>query len=215
MRSIFRKESVFTCLTFGAIFIFAVVQTINPDDDLALIACMLSIFIFLISILKLVVTILEDIIEKETEVLKQEEEYGLFNYEYGVLSYEKIWDIRNSKSSIPEDILSEVKAKENAENNLHKIKRYKTCFDMRKVFRSIRRVSLWIYYAIFGIILVALLLRTEISSAINIDSVRLLDTNIITMWSLVIILIEIMMKDIIEQIIINVLEKIYKIEFGI
>ena len=69
------------------------------------------------------------------------------------------------------------------------------------------------YYIIFMLILVILLLRTEISNVINVDSIKLLDTNILTMWSLVIILVEIMMKDIIEQIIINFLTKKYEIDF--
>ena len=63
------------------------------------------------------------------------------------------------------------------------------------------------------LILVILLLRTEISNVINVDSIKLLGTNILTMWSLVIILVEIMMKDIIEQIIINFLTKKYEIDF--
>ena len=63
------------------------------------------------------------------------------------------------------------------------------------------------------LILVILLLRTEIPNVINVDSIKLLGTNILTMWSLVIILVEIMMKDIIEQIIINFLTKKYEIDF--
>ena len=84
---------------------------------------------------------------------------------------------------------------------------------MRKTFRCVRRALLWMYYIIFMLILVILLLRTEISNVINVDSIKLLDTNILTMWSLVIILVEIMMKDIIEQIIINFLTKKYEIDF--
>ena len=103
--------------------------------------------------------------------------------------------------------------KENAENILTKVQNYKTCFDMRKTFRCVRRALLWMYYIIFMLILVILLLRTEISNVINVDSIKLLGTNILTMWSLVIILVEIMMKDIIEQIIINFLTKKYEIDF--
>lgn len=213
MKSIFRKENVFTCLTFGAIFVFAVTQTISPSDDLVLVAWILSVFIFLISILKLVITILEDIIGKQTALLKHEEEQGLFNYQNGDVPYEKIWEIRGSEKGVPKDILSEIKMKQNAEYLLATIEKYKTCFDMREIFRHIRRISLWIYYIIFGIILVILLLRTEISNVVNVNSIKLLDTNILAMWSLVIILIEIMMKDIIEQIVINLLAKKYKIEF--
>lgn len=84
---------------------------------------------------------------------------------------------------------------------------------MRKTFRCVRRALLWMYYIIFMLILVILLLRTEISNVINVDSIKLLGTNILTMWSLVIILVEIMMKDIIEQIIINFLTKKYEIDF--
>jgi len=211
--SIFRKENVFTCLTFGAIFVFAVIQTMAPSNDLVLIAWILSIFIFLISLLKLVISIFEDIIVKQTELLRKEENDGLFNYEYGTLSSEQMWEIRNSKKCVPKDILSEIQKKENAENILTKVQNYKTCFDMRKTFRCVRRALLWMYYIIFMLILVILLLRTEISNVINVDSIKLLGTNILTMWSLVIILVEIMMKDIIEQIIINFLTKKYEIDF--
>jgi hypothetical protein len=193
--NIFRKENVFTCVMFGAIFIFVVIKTIFNSGDLWGIAYLLAFPILILSILKLIITALEDANDKETE--------WLFGWEDCNAQYDK-FKIRGFKKKEFNDYISTIC--ENDEKN--KIIKYKICFELREKFRFIRRTLLFFYYSVFMIVFVLLLLHTELSVYLKSFSI---DTNALTMWSFIIILVEIMMKNILENIVFWIINKKYNI----
>ena len=72
---------------------------------------------------------------------------------------------------------------------------------VRKKVRKMRRAILYLYYFIFMLMFLLLLLHTELSTIISNGSLGEVDLNLFTLWSLIVVLIEIMMKDIFEDIV--------------
>lgn len=196
------KKNVFTCVMFGAIFLFVLCESLFKSDTLSTIAFIIAIPIFILSLIKLVVDVLEDLNDKITSFLSNIENQDIPSWE----EHEKI---RDAKEDILNDTISDISNK--YPNNCwiaDELKKYFYARKTRSSIRIFRRGMLYIYYSVFMIILLLLLLHTEIYSLLENNSwLTTINMDLFEVWSLIIILLEIMMKDIIEDAITYVIDK--------
>ena len=201
------KKNVFTCVMFGAIFLFVLCESLFKSDTLSTIAFIIAIPIFILSLIKLVVDVLEDLNDKITSFLSNIENQDIPSWE----EHEKI---RDAKEDILNDTISDISNK--YPNNCwiaDELKKYFYARKTRSSIRIFRRGMLYIYYSVFMIILLLLLLHTEIYSLLENNSwLTTINMDLFEVWSLIIILLEIMMKDIIEDAITYVIDKKMGIE---
>ena len=199
---IFVKKNIFSCFIFGAIFIFVLCESVFLDVDLSVLSFLIVIPTFILSCIKLGVNVSEDINNKITSFLKSCEQ-GYNN----IRMYSDYFDRENKlPSSINCDSV-------NIEWIDGEVKKYKEARVCREKVRKIRRGFLYVYYAAFMVMLAMLLLHSELS--VFLDSIIMNNTNlnIFTIWTLVLILLEISMKDIFEDFIFYCLEKKMGVNF--
>lgn len=196
------KKNVFTCVMFGAIFLFVLCESLFKSDTLSTIAFIIAIPIFILSLIKLVVDVLEDLNDKITSFLSNIENQD-------IPSWEELEKIRDAKEDILNDTISDISNK--YPNNCwiaDELKKYFYARKTRSSIRIFRRGMLYIYYSVFMIILLLLLLHTEIYTLLENNSwLTTINMDLFEVWSLIIILLEIMMKDIIEDAITYVIDK--------
>lgn len=198
---IFVRKNIFTCVMFGAIFLFVLYGSFSSNIDLSVVAFFIAIPTFLLSFIKLIVDILEDINDKITKLLANIERNNSIN---NTLLY-KI-RLNNNIDKI---------LKENCDEWLRKeLLEYKRARRIRKNVRWIRRLFLYIYYMIFMLMFVVLLLHSELATYVTYGILCKMDLNIFTIWSLIIVLLEIMMKDFVEDMIVYVIDKSMKINLS-
>ena len=188
---------------FGAILLFLLYESIVSNIDLSILAFFIAVPTFLLSFIKLIVDILEDINDKITNFLKQTEQY-----DDDIISWDVLDEIRNNDNNDITEIISK-HIPEQKENDWKKdtLNQYHKARITRNKVRKMRRGVLYIYYIIFMFMLVMLLLHAELASFITKGLLNGIDLNLFTIWSLIIVLLEIMMKDIFEDIIIVILDK--------
>ncbi|MBS5398232.1 MAG: hypothetical protein KHY08_03785 [Lachnospiraceae bacterium] len=196
------KKNVFTCVIFGAIFLFVLCESLYKSNTLSMIAFIITIPIFILSIIKLIVDILEDLNNKVTSFLSDIEKYKR-------LPGEKIYKIRNLREDEFNDVISDIYDR-NSDNcwQGNELKRYYYAYKARGRIRSLRRGMLYIYYFVFMIILFLLFLHTELYTLLENNSwFTIINMDLFEVWSLIIILLEIMMKDMIEDSITYIIDK--------
>ena len=195
------KQNVFTCVMFGAILSFVVYQSIFCSKDMSVLAFIIAVPTFLLSILKLIVDILEDLNDRITSYLQQIEKLDYYDCEL-------LKSIREKDNGDISNIFDDYFAKtpDNAWKT-EELGSYHNARITRKRIRKIRRGVLYVYYLIFMIMFVLLLLHSELSIWIRNSIGRAIDLNLFTIWSLIIVLLEIMMKSIFEDILFLCLEK--------
>lgn len=192
---VFIKKNVFTCVMFGAILLFIIYESLIANTDLSILAFFIAIPTFILSFLKLLVDILEDINNKITNFLKQTEENN--NIEWQILD-----EIReNDENNVDEIIKEYMDGHPDYEWIEESLYQYHKARRVRKKVRKMRRAILYLYYFIFMLMFLLLLLHTELSTIISNGSLGEVDLNLFTLWSLIVVLIEIMMKDIFEDIV--------------
>ena len=196
------KKNVFTCVMFGAIFLFVLCESLFKSDTLSTIAFIIAIPIFMLSLIKLVVDVLEDLNDKITSYLKDTEHRNVF-------SWEDLATIRDVKEDTLEDAINSITPKyTNYIGISDNLKKYFYARKTRTSIRIFRRAMLYIYYAVFMTILLLLLLHTELYSLLESTSwLSSINMELFEVWSLIIILLEIMMKDIIEDAITYIIDK--------
>ena len=69
-KAVFRKENVFTCVMFGALVLFVVVETIMAPESLPAIAFFVAISVFALSIIKVSADIAESMNDRLTTHMK-------------------------------------------------------------------------------------------------------------------------------------------------
>ena len=196
------KKNVFTCVIFGAIFLFVLCESLFKSNTLSTIAFIITIPIFILSIIKLVVDILEDLNNKITCFLSDIEKCN------GLLG-EKIYKIKNTREDELNDVINDI-YNGNSDNcwEVNELKRYFYACKARRRIRGLRRGMLYIYYFVFMIILFLLFLHTELYNWFENNSwFTTINMDLFEVWSLIIILLEIMMKDMIEDTITYVIDK--------
>lgn len=186
---IFIKENVFTCVMFGAILLFIIYESFIMNTDLSILAFIIAIPTFILSLTKLMVDILEDINNKITDFLKQIEDRP--NIGWNILNEIRLND-KNEVSDIIQIYMDEHMEQEWVAEELEQYHK------ARNVRNKIRRAVLYFYYFIFMIMFLLLLLHTELSAFIT-KELGGIDLNLFTLWSLIVIMTEIMMKNILEE----------------
>lgn len=189
---IFIKENVFTCVMFGAILLFIIYESFIMNTDLSILAFIIAIPTFILSLTKLMVDILEDINNKITDFLKQIEDRP--NIGWNILNEIRLND-KNEVSDIIQIYMDEHMEQEWVAEELEQ---YHKARNVRNKIRKIRRAVLYFYYFIFMIMFLLLLLHTELSAFIT-KELGGIDLNLFTLWSLIVIMTEIMMKNILEE----------------
>lgn len=198
---IFIKKNVFTCVMFGAILLFITYESFISDMDLSILAFFIAIPTFILSLLKLIVDIFENINDKITNFLKQTEESD--NIEWKVLD-----EIRKNDDSNVTEVIKKYMSSHQEQGWIQEtLEQYYKARSVRKKIRRMRRFILYLYYFIFMLMFLLLLLHTELSTIISNRLLGKVDMNLFTLWSLIVVLIEIMMKDIFEKVALFFLDK--------
>ena len=200
---IFVKKNVFTCVMFGAIFLFVLYESIARDTDLSMLAFFIAIPTFILSLIKLIVDIAEDINDKITAFLQSTENYG-----NDMIDWEILNSIRENKDGNINELVEQYCAnKTEYEWVKDTLIQYHKARVSRERVRKIRRFFLYIYYSVFMLLFVLLLLHSELSVICMSGIFKNIDLNIFTIWSLIIVLLEILMKGIFEDLMIYCLDK--------
>ncbi len=196
------KKNVFTCIMFGAILLFVSVESIFRLEALSILAFIIAIPLFILSIIQLVINVSEQIIDKITSYLSYTESQHMpFD--------EDLFEIRMSNKSTVNGIIDNIsKMYPDREGTRSDLSNYYNARKTRSSIRAVRRVLLYIYYALCMIILLLLLLHAEVYTLFeNAELNMSINTDLFEVWSLIIILFEIMMKDIVEDIIVYIISK--------
>lgn len=196
------KKNVFTCIMFGAIFLFVLVESIFELEALSIIAFIIAVPLFFLSIIQLIINVLERINDKITSFLSGIEDQD-------IPTYDDLDRIRDSNKSTINDVIQDI-CQEYPDNEYicDDLNHYFNARKTRSSIRTARRVMLYIYYSLCMVILLLLLLHTEVYAFFkNTEQNISINTDSFEVWSLVIILFEIMMKDIVEDIIICIISK--------
>lgn len=191
---IFSKRNIFTCVMFGAIFLFVLIESICFKTNLSAIAFIIAGPVFILSLLKIATDILEDINDKETNYLRVSES------DHFIFSDDTVNKIRNCDDQTINDTIKALIDKE--KDGLHvkeALTHYYKIFKSRCLVRKVRRCLLYFYYATFLLVFVLLLLHTEITVFLSNTLFSSLNTDLLSVWTLIIILFEIMMKPIFEK----------------
>lgn len=196
------KKNVFTCVMFGAIFLFVLCESVFKSDTLSTIAFIIAIPIFILSLIKLVVDVLEDLNDKITSFLSDTERGD-------IPSWEDLDVIRETEENTLDSVISDISPKYPEYSWVSDdLKKYFYARKTRASIRVFRRAMLYIYYSVFMIILLLLLLHTELYSLLESTAwLNSINMDLFEVWSLIIILLEIMMKDIIEDAITFIIDK--------
>lgn len=98
------KKNVFTCVMFGAIFLFVLCESVFKSDTLSTIAFMIAIPIFILSLIKLVVDVLEDLNDKITSFLSDTERGD-------IPSLEDLDTIRETEENSLDNVINDISPK--------------------------------------------------------------------------------------------------------
>lgn len=209
---VFIKQNVFTSVMFGAVFLFILFESRYYQDNLSKIAFIISIPIFILSLIKIVIDISEDINDSITSRLEWCEKC-IFDYVDNF--YDTLEQIRKSNEHDLEDTIESI-ISEKPDLRCYK----KDLFDYyhlrkcREIIRSIRRFCLYIYYALLMIVLTLLLLHSELYQILdNVKWFTSINMNCFTLCSLIVLLFEIMMKNMVEDIIYVAIHKFVGLDF--
>lgn len=214
-KHILKKENVTPCITFGGITIGIVCVCIIAPESTGVIALLVSIPVFLLSLLKLIVEVTESINDLLTEKLHRDEQ----NPPNMIIVYEWMNKKENIKETIDDydmflgrfNIID--RSDKSFEYYVKMIKNDFRIIKLRRKVRLLRKILLGIYYGLIMFIIIVLILHYEISDVIlsNTSSITNL-SNILALVSLVIVLFEVVMNDVVKDIIITFFYKIYKVD---
>jgi len=201
-KTVLRKENVFTCVTFGALVLFVIVESLFKPEGLTIVAFAVALSVLVLSLIKLGADVAEDINDSLTGFIKDvRRQTGCNSEELNVL-------ISTSPDNVNEAIEKMANCSKDPETRKRILRNYYSSMKTRLKTRRLRRALLYAYYAIFMLLLSFLLLHFELVPIAKESGIlAAVDMNILTLWSLVVVLFEIMMKDILEKTIKAILTK--------
>lgn len=204
---VFIKKNIFTSVMFGAVFLFVLFESISYNNNLSGIAFIISIPVFILSLIKIIIDILEDINDKITKFLSDLEHRPSYDNDF---SWEYLEQIRScNDTTLNETVERIISAKPSLDYLKHDLINYFHSRNQRETIRSCRRFFLYIYYVMLMIVLLLLLLHTELYTFLSNSPIfSSINMDLFTLWSLIIILFEIMMKNMVEDIISVCIQKI-------
>ena len=214
IKSVFTKENVTPFITFGGISIGILSVCILDPEATGIIALLVSVPTFLLSISKLVIEVIEminDLITKKLGVDEQNPE-KMINVFREMNKPEIIKNGIDDFSAFFEKFDVVDKMDKDYQFYLGRIEEDFEIIKLRVNIRKVRRGMLWFYYAIIMSMIVLLILHGEIATIINnMNSLSGL-SNILALISIIVILIEAMMKEVIKNIVKAWLYKEYKVD---
>lgn len=193
-KTVLRKENVFTCVTFGALVLFVIVESFFKPEGLTVVAFTVALSVLVLSLIKLGADVAEDINDSLTGFIKDaKRQTGCNSEELNEL-------ISSSPDNVNETIEKMANCGKDPEARKRILRNYYSSTRTRLKTRRVRRALLYIYYAIFMLLLSFLLLHFELVPIAKESGIlAAVDMNVLTLWSLVVVLFEIMMKDILEK----------------
>lgn len=155
--AILRKENVFTCVTFGALFVFIVIESVLVPENLAITAFLVAISVFLLSLFKLPADVAEDISDKLTNFLERIERSSPINRT-------ELWELGNKTPDCADDYIDSLVAEQGCQQwAADNLRSYYAARQARAKTRKIRRGFLYAYYFVFLVLLTLLLLHSELA----------------------------------------------------
>ncbi len=125
------------------------------------------------------------------------------------ITYEMIDAVRlankQEKNKIIENLTKDINLRETLEQ-------YKKAFSVRQKIRKARRILLFLYYFLLMLTLVLLFLREDIYLILS-QIFSEANTEILAIWSFVVILFEIVMKDVVEDLFVSLTHKLIGINY--
>lgn len=125
------------------------------------------------------------------------------------ITYEMIDAVRlankQEKNKIIENLTKDINLRETLEQ-------YKKAFSVRQKIRKARRILLFLYYFLLMLTLVLLFLREDIYLILS-QIFSEANTEILAIWSFVVILFEIVMKDVVEDLFVSLAHKLIGINY--
>lgn len=214
----FSKYNAFNAVLFGSVFLLALVRTFIFKDDMMIIANVLGVLTFIFSLINGIVNMLDEIIKFEDEQLEYEKDYITIEdedcesedededckrwelwYNFHEKYFSKKMKIEDLRECLVSDCISE--------DNISVIINGCAIRNKMRIHRKIRRIFLYGYYFIVMLMLLYLFLASDLNPYLKEFSLGEW-----TLWSFVIILFEILLKDSISDAIasnqINKIEKI-------
>lgn len=190
IKNYFCKENAFNSIVFLSILIMTIIKSFIAKEELLQISSILALPIFVLSTIDIVVSALERINDSQTQSMLFQIEYCLSNYEIDLYEIENI-NIHNF-NTIFENMFSDDDNPEdhNIEWIKNEVTNYRFTYESRKVIRTIRKVFLSLFYLDIIVILVFLFTASNVMPMID-D----LNFNTLTIWSFIIILFEILLKE--------------------
>lgn len=164
-------------------------------------AFLIAVSVFLLSIFKLFADVVEDINDRLTNYLRT---FG----QYRGYDSPKLRSLREAPESEVEAILEDMTA-ESKDSNRQKdeLRSYRAAYLARTRARKIRRTLLYVYYFVFMLLFALLLLHSELTPLLEQSGLLAsININLLTLWSLVVVLFEVMMKSMFEKTVAAVLE---------
>ena len=201
-KKILIRKNVFPCVMFGSVLIFVLIETLYFNENVGLLSFIIAVPVFISSILKMFSNGLESINDKLTNFIARLKDCPGINYE--MLDAVRL-AIKKEKNEIIENSTKD--------NNLREtLEQYKKAFSVRQKIRKARRILLFLYYLLLMLTLVLLFLREDVYLVLS-QIFSETNTEILAIWSFVVILFEIMMKDVIEDLFISLTHKIIGINY--
>ena len=196
------RKNVFPCVMFGSVLIFVLIETLYFKENVGLLSFIIAVPVFISSILKTFSNGLESINDKLTNFIARIKDWPDITYE--MLDAVRLAN-KKEKNKIIENLTKD--------NNLREtLEQYKKAFSIRRKIRNARRILLFLYYLLLMLTLVLLFLREDVYLVLS-QIFSETNTEILAIWSFVVILFEIMMKDVIEDLFISLTHKIIVINY--
>lgn len=201
-KKILIRKNVFPCVMFGSVLIFVLIETLYFNENVGLLSFIIAVPVFISSILKMFSNGLESINDKLTNFIARLKDWP-------GITYEMLDAVRLASKKEKNEIIEN----STKDNNLREtLEQYKKAFSVRQKIRKARRILLFLYYLLLMLTLVLLFLREDVYLVLS-QIFSETNTEILAIWSFVVILFEIMMKDVIEDLFISLTHKIIGINY--
>lgn len=125
------------------------------------------------------------------------------------ITYEMIDAVRLASKKEKNEIIENLTKDDNRRETLEQ---YKKAFSIRQKIRRARRILLFLYYLLLMLTLVLLFLREDIYLVLS-QIFSETNTEMLAIWSFVVILFEIMMKDVIEDLFVSLTHRLIGINY--
>lgn len=201
-KKFFTKKNVFPCVMFGSVLIFVLIETLYFKENVGLFSFIIAVPVFISSILKTLSNGLESINDKLTNFIEKIKKWPDITYE--MLDAVRLAN-KQEKNKIIGNLTKDINLQETLEQ-------YKKAFSVRQKIRKARKVLLFLYYFLLMLTLVLLFLREDIYLILS-QIFSEANTEILAIWSFVVILFEIVMKDVVEDLFVSLTHKLIGINY--